>query len=287
MAKLDDLLDELSGYLTGARPAPEPDRIQKLLQQRNPYAVAKAAACAAQFGMKDLTALLQSCFEKTISDTKGDQGCIAKKAVIKALDELVLEDSEWFIRAARVAQWEPVMGGRRDSAIDVRCTALQAFCRFEWYKVSHALIERLGDSEAKVRMTAVNVIAAFSGREAEMIILTKISCGDPVSEVMGECFRALNAMETSDRLDILTGLLKSENEAVGLEAAFAIGESKLPEGFKVLSDEWDSTIDFEKRKILLLAISTLRTPEALHFLEELKEDRQYRELVEKALLRRS
>lgn len=272
MPKLDDLLQELADILSGKLPPPDADRTRSLLTHRNPAVVSRAAQCAARFALPGFERSLCSVFASFQDNPKADPGCVAKKGLIRALEEMKFDEAEWFMAAARIVQHEPAMGGKRDSAVEVRCTAVRALCRFEWFKVCHALAERLGDAEGKVRMEAVCAVSAFGGREAELMLLTKLHCGDLLPEVLGECFRALNHMEIPDRLEIFASFLGRSDASVALEAAFAAGESRLEGAFALLRREWEANLDVEKRKGLLLAVSTIRTDEARAFLDELKKD---------------
>ncbi|MDX2239272.1 MAG: hypothetical protein NW224_01200 [Leptolyngbyaceae cyanobacterium bins.302] len=105
-----------------------------------------------------------------------------------------------------------------------------------------------------------------------------VKIGD-TSPVLSECLIALLQLTSDQSLPLVKDLLYAR-KSCGLEedvdkaeaAALALSESRAPEAFSILKPWWKGVHDLELRKTGLLAISTLRHPEALEFLLSLIED---------------
>jgi hypothetical protein len=279
---VDATIELLSGFLKESSPAPATQEIAKYLQHRNCAVTAAAAACAARHGLRALEEALLRAYDRFAENgVKVDRGCLAKKAIAKALQRLELGTESWFATAAECVQLEPTFGGMVDTAIDLRCECCRALSRFPWYNVAAALVHKTGDTAPKVRMCAINTIAAFAGREPLMVLLTKAQAGDPSPEVIGTCLRGLIELERPTGLAAAARRLEDASEDVRLEAAFAIGESRCDEGFKLLHDIWQGAR--LSQRSLVLAISTLRTEQAAQFLRDLLSDRQLGPVASEAL----
>mgnify|MGYP003936405211 CR=1 FL=1 len=282
--RLQDILDELSSYLVEGATAPSLDTVTARLSHRNSYVVSKAAAVAGRHALEESVGPLRDAFGRMCSGgTKADKGCLAKKAIVKALDRLGHDDTQWFIDASRCVQAEPVYGGTVDTATDVRCGCIRAMTRFDWGRVCHALARLTGDREPKVRMAAVDALCAFGNREAELIVLTRTMAGDSSEEVMGVCFRALIAFDRETYLDLVAEHLMRGDDAVRVEAAFALAESRAPEAFEILHGAWEEESGTDMRRSLLLAIGMLRTPGAAALLAGHLNDSRFGEIARETL----
>jgi HEAT repeat protein len=155
--------------------------------------------------------------------------------------------------------------------------------RFDWGQVCHALARLTGDREPKVRMAAVDALCAFGNREAELIVLTRTMAGDSSEEVMGVCFRALMAFDRETYLDLVAEHLMRGDDAVRVEAAFALAESRPPEVFEILHGAWEEESGTDMRRSLLLAIGMLRTPEAAALLAGHLNDSRFGEIARETL----
>jgi HEAT repeat protein len=282
--KIDVLLDELSAFLREGSAAPDAGYLNALLAHRDHLVVARAAACAARHRLATLVDAIAASWDRCALDgATVDKTCAAKKAIVKALDALAFDDSSWFAQATTCVQMEPVYGGSVDTGAEVRRAAIAALGRFPWYAVSHVLVRRLGDAEASVRMAAIDRIASFSGREPELIVLTKTIAGDALDEVMGACFRALLGIDTTGHLGFVAGYLTHESETVQTEAAFAIAESRHESAFAILSDAWETGSTQGMRASLLPAISILRNEQSADFLRNQLNDRRFGNAAREAL----
>lgn len=275
MATAEQMLAQLEGYLRDGSPAPTAELVRRGLAHRSTSVVAASAACAARYAMLDMVALLAEVFAKhRAGGSRTDKGCIAKRAVLRSLDRLAFDNSAWFIEASGTVQMEPVFGGTADTAADLRSEACRAMSRFAWYAVAHRLIEMTGDSVAGVRCVALNTIAAFSGREPASILLTKCVAGDSSAEVTGVCLRGLMEIDQPEGLRVASGMLSATQPDVRVEAAFALGESRLEEAFGILKQAFEQAVMSDERRTLMLAISALRCRDAAEFLRSHLDDSQ-------------
>jgi hypothetical protein len=257
--------------------------ITKKLQSANAMDIVAASREIADLALSESEPALKEAYLRLARNPKKDNGCIAKLAIAKAIAQLQSRDIEWFKRESRYVQLEPVFGGKRDAGIEIRNCCIAALTSFPWQQSAETIIERLGDTEPVVRMAAIKAISAYDGREPEHVILTKLVCGDPVSEVMGEIFRAMNSMEMENRIIRFEHYLRNESDDIRIEAAFALGESHLPEALQVLLRFWDEDILLTSRKIFLDGIALHKSAEARSFIRNLTDNPDFRATINKLL----
>ncbi len=282
--KTDQILDSLSAYLGDNAAVPDSGLVERYLSHRSHVVVARAASIAGAHGMAGLSGALSAAFERLLGNgEKNDKGCVGKRAIVKALDRLGYDDLSWFRAALGCVQMEPAYGGMIDTAIDVRCRAARALGRFPWRSVSRSLVILTGDRAPKVRMSAIDMLASYDTPEAELAVLAKTVAGDGSEEVMGVCFRALLAFESSENLALVASYLREGADQVRIEAAFAIAESRAPDAFERLREVWDQTPAVDMRRSLLLAITTIRSEAVKEFLLRLRSDRRFEQVCREAL----
>jgi HEAT repeat protein len=269
LTKTETILNELKDYVSGIVGSPDISIIRKYLTSGTNTVVSKAAQSVATYQLKDLEQDIKSAYRNFKISPKNDTCCTAKSSLVAALTEIGSQDIAWFKTESEFIQIEPIFGGSRDSGADVRVKCIEALTQFPWFQVARTLIDRIGDTETIVRMAAIKAISAYNGKEPEYIVLTKTVCGDINSEVLGECFRALNSMETDGRLQIFEKHLNEDNDELCLEAAFALGETRLPEALTILLNAWEENIMPAKRELLLHGISIHKSKAATEFIKEL------------------
>src|SRR5262249_6095553 len=154
-------------------------------------------------------------------------------------------------------QLEPVWGGTQDSAAQLRGTCalglVQSTC-VDTISVLNRLVDLLVDPEKPARAGAARAIAAFSRLEGIPLLRLKTRSGDPVAEVMGECFASLLSLSAHDSIPLVAGYLRSSDSDIRLEAAAALGESREPQAFVALKECWEHERDPSFRKSLLLSM---------------------------------
>jgi hypothetical protein len=271
----NDLLAQLDAWLgeSGTAAVPTPAELAPFVSHRNNVVAAKAASCAARHRLTALVDPLAAAFARfSANGVKTDRRCVAKKGLVKALDTLAFDNRDWFLAATRCVQLDPVWGGTDDTGAEVRCQAARSLGRFPWYAVARRLAELTGDPIPTVRVCAVEVIASFGGSEPAIAILARLMGGDPVDEVTGTCLRALLSFDTDEYLDLVAGYLESDRDGVRVEAALALGECRHARSFAILRDAFGRTAAIQEKRTLALAISLLRSEEAVAFVKEYKEE---------------
>jgi hypothetical protein len=243
------------------------DQLKEALKHPVNAVVAKAANIAGDRQVTalagDLAAAARRFFDKP------DQGCLAKIATVKALKAVEHPDPEMFYRGLRHIQMEPSWGGPVDTAGPLR--AISALAISECGAIPpgdaiRALIDALVDTELPTRIDVVRAIGQVTNLEADAVLRTKARLGDAAPEVTGQCLLSLVEREGKEALSFAASFM--QDPELRIEAAMAIAAQRGPEALALLIKAWERTRDRE----LLLAIGTLRTPEAVAWLIPLIED---------------
>lgn len=251
------------------------DQLREALKHPTNAIAAKAANIAgdriAAALAPDLAAAAKRFFEKP------DPGCLAKIAIVRALKAIEHLDAEMFYRGLSHIQMEASYGGPLDTAGPLRAISALAIseCRsIPPRDALRALIDALTDTEVLTRVDILRAIGQVSSLEADAVLRTKARLGDAAPEVTGQCLLALVEREGVDALPFAASFLKDPE--LRIEAAMAIAAQRGAEALALLVEAWKRTKDRE----LLLAIGTLRTPDAVAWLLPLLEDQP---MVRKAL----
>lgn len=271
--KLEDLMATLSQV--HADPASETGLtvLRQVLGSKYSVAVAQAARLISQFELNMLTSDLVSAFDRfLVKAVENDPGCRAKQAIAETLYRFNYSDETLFLKGIRHIQKEPVWGGQVDTAPGLRGTCALGLVRMNYPLVMVELADLLADPEPEARIGAARAIAYTQNDQGVPILRLRVKIGD-ASPVLSECFIALLQLAPEQSLPLIKDILYArklsgleEDVAKAEAAALALSESRLLEAFPVLKDWWQEIHDPELRKTGLLAISTLRQPEAIEFL---------------------
>jgi hypothetical protein len=250
--------------------------VRKSLQSRSNFLVAKAARLAEENGRKDLLPDLLSAFERFFSNAeKSDPQCWAKNAVSHALSKLECRDKDVFLRGLRHHQWEPVWGGRSDSAGTLRANCAHALVGCDGLIAQDLvvlLLEPLVDADKSVRVEAVRAMAQLGDLAVPVLRLRALIPGeDP--EVLAVCYAALLSIERDAAISFVACFLPNADEA-SAEAAFALAETRNPAALKELvkaREHPPTTAEPWFAQALLSAIALTRLPEATAYLLRLIE----------------
>jgi hypothetical protein len=115
-------------------------------------------------------------------------------------------------------------------------------------------------------MGAARAVAALRQSEGAPLIRLKLLTGDPNAEVIGECCAALLRLDRDEGLKSVVQLLWSDDVNVCVQAALALGESRLPGTFEPLRNAWERQREPAVRESLLICIGLLRSSETGEFL---------------------
>jgi HEAT repeat protein len=257
--------------LNEARQHPGSDRslaiLRKGLEDRVSMVVAKAAELSSELGALSLAPELIRAFRRFLAEPTRDKGCLAKIAIVEALTRLEHSDPEVFLEGIGHVQREPVWGGTEDTASWLRGLCAMGLAASEHPRVLAPLVDVLGDREKLARLGAVRALGARGDPQGALLLRLKLLDGDPESEVISECFRALLALEPPAEGTAFVGrFLESADQATAEAAALALGESRLPQAFDLLKRGWEQASDKSFRRVLLAAIALLRIEPATDFL---------------------
>jgi HEAT repeat protein len=214
--------------------------------------------------VKDLLAAYQSLIANPL---KTDPGCVGKTAIVRSLIKLNHDDAEFYRQGIEYKQPEPVWQGSKETAGELRglCAAglVQSASSLE---VLNRCAVLLADNCAEARMGAARAIAALRQPEGAPLIRLKLLTGDANAEVIGECCAALLRLDRDEGVRTVVQLLWSDDADTCVQAALALGESRLSGTFEPLRNAWERQREPAVRESLLICIGLLRSSEAGEFL---------------------
>jgi HEAT repeat protein len=152
-----------------------------------------------------------------------------------------------------------------DTAVALRAGAAAGLAQRGNPGAAVEIAELLADAEWPARAGAARALALCGQAAAEPLLRYKVRTGDPEPQVLGECLRALLAVNP-DALPFVAKLLHEEDAALAEQAALAIGESRLEGAFEALSGFVAAEPLRERRIVALVAIALLRRDVALDYL---------------------
>ncbi len=235
--------------------------------------VARAARLAVELDRGDLAPELAAAFHRLLDDERArDPGCVAGTAIATALVDLDSAQVEVFRRGIRHVQWEPVYGGRVDVAAELRAQCAIGLAATAVPDLMLELADLLADREPAARSGAIRAIASAGRIEGPALLRFKARAGDPLPEVLGECFAALLAVDPEHSLEVVADALSEEDDAVFEAAALALGAARSEAAFAALRKAADELVFGGRRRILLTAIALLRLDAAIDHLVELVAD---------------
>ena len=242
--------------------------LSKVLSGANNVLVARAAQVVERRRITDLIPNLIAAFDCFMNKpTRADKGCLAKTAIIEALDNLSYDCDDIFLQGIHHVQKEPSYGGTVDTAATLRGKCAFALARIGYAEVLFELTSLLMDPEPQARIAAVKAIAYLARVESELLLRMKVMAGDQEPNVLGECFSGLLSINPERSMSFVSRFLTSNNPLIVEEAALALGESRKAHAFEILRNYREGSImkpDFQE--ILLLSIALTRLDEAFEYL---------------------
>lgn len=278
--------------LEALREQPEdvrPDPLRKALAAKNNFIAAKAADLVREFNLTALTPDLLVAFERFFGNPeKTDPQCWAKNAISRTLAAFEHQETEVFLRGMRHHQWEPVWGGRSDTAGTLRSTCAFALvqCRsvVEADLLSH-LLELVADNDKAVRAEIVRAIEQVGSDSASLLLRMRALIGNDEPEVLGACYSGVLHLEGARAIPWVSRFLVPADDAAA-EAALAISATHSPEAFEALRSAMDNVSDPWFRSVILSAIALTRQEAATEFLlEQVRKESLDAEGAIEALLR--
>jgi len=267
--------EEQIAALDALRQRPEDGRaapLRKALGTKNNFVVGKAADLVREFNLTALTPDLLTAFDRFFENPeKRDPQCWAKNAISRVLAAFEHQDPDVYLRGMRHHQFEPVWGGRSDTAGTLRATCALALvqCRrvIEADLLEH-LLELISDNDKTVRAEIVRAIEQVGSNPASLLLRMRALLGNDEPEVLGACYSGVLHLEGVRAIPWVSRFLTAGDDAAA-EAALAISATHSPEGFEALRNALAKAIDPWFRSVLLSAIALTRQDGALEFLLEL------------------
>jgi hypothetical protein len=246
--------------------------LRKALAHRNNYVVAKAADLVREMKLGQLTPELLAAFDRFFENAvKSDPQCWAKNALSRTLAAFELQDVDVFLRGMRHIQFEPVWGGRSDTAGTLRATCALALvqCRTltEADLLAH-LVELFADKDKAVRVEVARAIEQVGSTSALLLLRLRAVLGVDEPEVLGACYSGVLHIEGVKAIPWVARFLAPGDDPAA-EAALAIAGTHSLEGFNILKTCLADAADPWFRSVVLSAIALTRQDEALEFLLEL------------------
>lgn len=259
---------------------PSPAVTQELrsaLADASNFVVAEAARAITQENGAGLSADLVAAFERfLIEPIKTDKLCVAKIAILDALNRIDYMDSTIFRDNIDYVQDEPAYPESVDRGADVRSACAFGLVRTDTMGSLPLLADLLVDKEKTVRVAAAMALAGTTQTAAVPLLRLAARFGDkprhgkrgPESEepeVMSACFNSLLIFGWQEAIPFIAEFLGSRFDDICTMACLALGESRRPEALEHLTRFWRHCPS-RVRADVLIAISLLRLPEATAFL---------------------
>lgn len=278
-------LEALRQQPTDTLPAP----LRKALAAKNNFIVAKAADLVREFSLTALTPDLLAAFDRFFQrPEKADPQCWAKNAISRALAAFEHQEPEIFLRGMHHHQYEPVWGGRSDTAGTLRSTCAFALvqCRSvaEPVLLAH-LLELIADNDKAVRTEIVRAIEQVGSNSASLLLRMRALIGNDEPEILGACYSGVLHLEGVRAIPWISRFLAPGDDAAA-EAALAMSSTHSPEAFEALRNALGSASDLWFRSVVLSAIAFTRHDPATDFLlEQVRKESMDAEGAIEALLR--
>ena len=243
--------------------------VRKMLGNRSNYLVGKAARLAEENNLRELMPELLAAYERFFENAeKSDPQCWAKNALSRTLTKLECRDKDVFLRGLTFHQYEPVWGGRSDTAGTLRGNCALALVVCEGLITRDLLVlllEPLTDEDKSVRVEAVRALAALGEPAVPLLRMRALVPGEEPEEMLAVCYQALLALEREQAIPFVARFLEKGDDAAA-EAAFALAGTHLPAALDTLIQNQKKTHDPWFIGVLLSAIALTRLPEGADFL---------------------
>jgi len=248
-------------------PSPQlAEELGRALRDSSNVVAAEAAEMAGEARLLDLVPILVEAFDRFLDDgERTDKLCRAKIAVVEALNKMDFTDEEFFLRAVRTVQPEPVWGGSRDTAVPVRVASAFGLVRVRHRGVLPLLIDMLAESDKAERAGAAQALAYDGTEAAGLLLRLKARLGDAEPEVLSECFSGILELMPEAGVAFVAEFLRGADEAVREAALLALGSSRRPAAFPVLKTFAETHSD-TLQEVALVALALLRLPPATEYL---------------------
>ncbi len=271
--KFEETVERLHAALQDPTDAAHRRLIAKTLQGRQGYLISLAAR-AVRPGDEELIGSACDAFARLCDDPiKRDPQCHGKVAIAQALYDHEIRADAVFVAGVAHVQLEPVLGGRQDTAAQLRGICLMALVHAQHPRALVFAAVLIADPERAARLAAVRALVA-SGRPdvAEPIVRLRLAGGEDDPEVLSDCMSALLGFNAAENIPWLGALVGSTDLMAAEAAALALGSSRAEAAWEILRDHAEQSPMSDRRRTVLLAIAMLRSDVAWQHLIELVMD---------------
>jgi hypothetical protein len=264
---IEQALEKLAALKSAPNAATLLDDLRSSLRNRSNLVVAKAAKIAGERSLDELLPDLVTAFHRLMADpARLDKRCAAVTEILAALYAMDYSEPEVYLNAIRHVQMEASFGPPVDSAAQLRGLSAQGLVRTRFPDALAEAVTLLVDPEPPARIGAVRALAVNGGEAGALALRLKVLTGDRVPDVLAECFSALLASPSESSISFVAGYVDDEEPAIAEAAILALGASRSRKAITALKDKWQRTLRGPLKKVLLLALSTSRSEDALQFL---------------------
>jgi HEAT repeat protein len=228
--------------------------------------VAEAAKLLTDPTAAGLAPDLAAAFDRfMIEPEENDSQCRAKIEIVAALNRLEYAEPDLFLRGLTHYQDPRFQEPGQDAA-----GALRAFCALGLARINHPsvvllLTELLLDTDNTARAGAARALGVTGSQTAVPLLRYKVRTGDPLADVIGECFSSLLSLSFAESLPFVGRYLRARQSTLQETAVFAMAETRRLEALAILTDFWLKAPD-NIRESLLVALAMFRLPAANDFL---------------------
>ncbi len=244
------------------------DPLTKVLEQGRANEVVDAARRIANEQLGMLAELDAAYWRMVEAGARADPGCLAKQALLEALDVNEALDERPFRHALDLTQLEAKQ--KRDSAGLLRARAALALARLSASGLLPKLGGLLADPLPAVRQSAAKAVAHLGHPDGAGLLLLRLKVGDEPSIEL-ECLQGLFTLSPEIAVASSRELLRSADPERRELLANALGGANRDEAIELLGAQLAESVVASERKIWIDALALSRRPRARQLLVELIE----------------
>jgi HEAT repeat protein len=258
--------------------------LRESLHDRSNHVIGRAADLIGETEDNSFVEDLLKAYDRLMEDPlKTDPGCLGKTAIVRTLVALQYDVAEFYRRGIEYQQLEPIWSTSndpadksKDTASELRgtCAAGLVLCA-SGLEVLNRCAVLLTDRWDDARLGAARAIGMLRQAEGAPLMRLKLLTGDKNPEVIGECCASLLRLDRDEGVPFVVQFLRSLHAEVCVQAALALGASRLPGTFEPLRQAWEHQREPAVRESLLICIGLLRSTEASDFLLSLIESNRF------------
>ncbi len=270
---LEEKLAALHSMLADPDTETDLELLRKAIKSSSNILVSKAAQVVGDRKLEPLAQNLEEAFSRLMANPlKNDKTCKGKTAIVEAMNQIGFENEQLFLKGIRYVQLEPSFGGPLDTAAKLRGLCGMALVRIGYPYVIAELAGLLADTESDTRILAARAIGHLGSLESMGLLRLRVLCGESNPDVLEACFKSMLEISSELSVPFVEKYLVAQQVEIVEAAALALGDSRLPVAFNILSGAYRETDDSEKSRAILLAIALLREETAVEFLISLLSD---------------